>query len=864
MSTYTDLRNRVKENIVVDYNNRITPQHVRFLNEQNEYWGTLKGNVSAEGINIVGGTLSGITLTDTILKGSVALPDGIDLHNILQQVKQISVDLIQTNENLDEEIDNRQAAVEAEKDMREADIASEAAARYLTDRGLSTSVDQTNKDMKRELSTLNIVLTHQDQDISSYLNTTLNNKIDNETASRVADVQLLKANDNYLSDAIINSKADFGREVFDRKIADEKLELNIAAVSQRSQVRDNELSAELSAHIEENRRQFDDLNLSILNRIEHDRHYEIYKGQSTYKTTDCWPYDCKDFAVNIYNPTLNDGAVYYNDNAGKRYEIGSLYKNTLESLYPFNFKTLKGIQHDGVASALVDNWSYGFDVDKKSQRTLMNGYTITFNDEKSTHQLSDYTFTVAPTLPQFHKLTYHNHMVGKITQTLPEDYTEDIISGLLWFDCTDTELQTFNKFRKVAFNTTDLSVCNKQTERVTYLGNNKFKFEKNIDRAQFIGLYDKLDSRHTQFGRIYSTYDNISGIISDDAGIYEVNVRLSDPYNKIVSLKNENGYINILEENVKQGDLYYNVILSANIHEQEFVGNFDMVKVSELYKYEFNGIDKEGHRFVGGYIVPKKYNKTILQSLDFDEVDANISNVMWIDAFKKTYTLTKTSLERIWTCEDRDNDGNVLNVMFNGQTLFIKVTSGNSGEIVRTEHDVNTEYPIIFNADTCYKHIYETEYLDLSKYSEKHESPEATFEMIANSDVTSETFPRYELGIDVDFTGVMKIKMPERTSLDISREFMVVINPDYEVDRLVQLMFVDKDGKEVKLVNNRHNKILLPTNKWTTLQIKEIDNNMFFVKDLDDNEDMHDIEFLSNAISVETQNRIANDSYLSA
>jgi hypothetical protein len=86
MSTYTDLHNRVKENVTVDYNNRITTQRARFLNEQNEYWGTLRGNVSAENINIAGGTLSGVTLVDTILDGSLALPDGIDLHKVLQQV----------------------------------------------------------------------------------------------------------------------------------------------------------------------------------------------------------------------------------------------------------------------------------------------------------------------------------------------------------------------------------------------------------------------------------------------------------------------------------------------------------------------------------------------------------------------------------------------------------------------------------------------------------------------------------------------------------------------------------------------------------------------------------------------------------
>lgn len=55
MSTYTDLHNKVKENIAVDYHNRITPQKVRLFNEENEYWGTFKGHVTAEDIQIKGG-----------------------------------------------------------------------------------------------------------------------------------------------------------------------------------------------------------------------------------------------------------------------------------------------------------------------------------------------------------------------------------------------------------------------------------------------------------------------------------------------------------------------------------------------------------------------------------------------------------------------------------------------------------------------------------------------------------------------------------------------------------------------------------------------------------------------------------------
>lgn len=43
MSTYTDLHNRVKESLTVDYHSRITPQVISALNPENEFWGTFRG-----------------------------------------------------------------------------------------------------------------------------------------------------------------------------------------------------------------------------------------------------------------------------------------------------------------------------------------------------------------------------------------------------------------------------------------------------------------------------------------------------------------------------------------------------------------------------------------------------------------------------------------------------------------------------------------------------------------------------------------------------------------------------------------------------------------------------------------------------
>ena len=68
MSTYTDLKNRVKETITVGFRpeDRVTTQKVRFYNEENQYWGSLSGNIAGS-INVYGGGLSSVDIYDATL-----------------------------------------------------------------------------------------------------------------------------------------------------------------------------------------------------------------------------------------------------------------------------------------------------------------------------------------------------------------------------------------------------------------------------------------------------------------------------------------------------------------------------------------------------------------------------------------------------------------------------------------------------------------------------------------------------------------------------------------------------------------------------------------------------------------------------
>ena len=99
MSTYTDLRNRVKENITVGYapDDRTTLQKVKFHNEENEYWGTFTGKVSVDDITVDGGALNDVSVYNGYIKNTTLVnADGtkVNLSEIGDQITELSTETI--------------------------------------------------------------------------------------------------------------------------------------------------------------------------------------------------------------------------------------------------------------------------------------------------------------------------------------------------------------------------------------------------------------------------------------------------------------------------------------------------------------------------------------------------------------------------------------------------------------------------------------------------------------------------------------------------------------------------------------------------------------------------------------------------
>ena len=260
MSTYTDLNNRIKENITVGYpqNDRITTQKVRLFNEENEYWGTFKGHVTAEDITINGGQINGAVLSDVTLCGNIVL-SGVDLPKIGSDIRQLSTEIQGVQSNLDDEIRDR---VSADIQFRRLILSSDSRIAELC---------------------ANIY----------------------EAVSAEADAR--SAADDALQGEIGDRNVALNAETQERMRQDGLLSDYVASVNVSSENRFISAMNALSTHEADNVEQFADLSGKLTDRIEHERHYVIW-GQNE-EILKSYPYRLKDFATNIIKTSIKDGTV---------------------------------------------------------------------------------------------------------------------------------------------------------------------------------------------------------------------------------------------------------------------------------------------------------------------------------------------------------------------------------------------------------------------------------------------------------------------------------------------------------------------------------------------------------------------------
>ena len=275
MSTYTDLHNKVKETINVDFHNRITPQKAKFLNEENEYWGTFKGTMAVENVTIKGGTIEDATIKSSILVDPmISSSQGVlDLGQMKAELDDISCSVLPEIRSDINEISGRVLSADRALDEVKADVKflsnvistdisnaidAETAARKAADEEIINQLCETSCDLENQL----------------YLTSC-------ELSTRIAEEAKTRHDDDLkIRDELVLCTNVFQKEIDDetrsRNNADKNLSIDYVA-------RDVELSNKLS------------------DKLTHDKHFELVPV-NPWKV----PYQLKDYASNSLIETFPD------------------------------------------------------------------------------------------------------------------------------------------------------------------------------------------------------------------------------------------------------------------------------------------------------------------------------------------------------------------------------------------------------------------------------------------------------------------------------------------------------------------------------------------------------------------------------
>lgn len=103
MATYTNLENKIKENIVVDYTSRVTGQQVKLFNKYNELCGIFHGNIVAGDLQVGQGRLSNVTIIGgEIINSTLKTPGGVnvDFTEIGNKLDAISASIYDLNTDI--------------------------------------------------------------------------------------------------------------------------------------------------------------------------------------------------------------------------------------------------------------------------------------------------------------------------------------------------------------------------------------------------------------------------------------------------------------------------------------------------------------------------------------------------------------------------------------------------------------------------------------------------------------------------------------------------------------------------------------------------------------------------------------------
>ena len=854
MSTYTDLHNKVKESLNVDYHSRETNQKSLFLNPENEYWGTFHGEVDVRGASINNGVLSDVTIYKANLICSSL--DGVDVTTFGKKLHELDdyVHYDLTNK-IDDEDTRLQTEIDKEKTARITQL-------NMLSSNLSIAVNGKYNAMLSAFDAEVSARIHGDKDSIAYTTLTANQlrteiqaetsaraeAIANEASARIdednllhAEDDALHAEDSRLSDVdydlscqIIDTNLRLDAEANTRYTEDTRLDFRIDNIDNMSNERYLSAMSALAEHAELNEQQLRDLSAVIDDKVEHDKHYEIIdsdKIQSTY------PYVLKDFAINRLEISAIDGYAYhtYDD---REINVGMLVCQNGDYDVPLTFF---GLQHTDpvVHNALNPNVDIRFnDYGTIYEQGEGSGREYKIKITAGDGFENDY-FTLMRDGDVYLPVKFDGRTIGKI-----HDYDTTpaggaiIKKGLLTITSLDTDIKPFKhvvwRFDVDAGETeyVEDEIC------VKYNGDNTFSLGFNPVKCQQIK--NSLDNY--LFAKVYD-----GGIIRNDALVKNVHARVGTlsvidratdeivetPINKYFDLSVSNDYT------VEIAPFVYLKCLFSNDYASY---KFEVQEITKHWKYELKlSSDEElsgetvAHVTVGS--ANEKIEDNTFSTLSVDFTEGLVPGLLPA-SFLSTYVLKRdiTVPERLWKATAENADGDKIQVTYDGATVNVKMMKRVSEGVTYIKFLVNTEAPAV-GVDHS-RIAYESEILPINTQS----FTEWTY--LGNTvavihDENTDAADQIILNIKKNATNEAVFVIPDRlaSTKDYSREMLLVVkfmSPDDS--RMINVKFVDPSGQPVKYFYDKHPEFLVGVNKYVTIKITEVANKRFLITDWNETE----------------------------
>ena len=864
MPTYTNLHNKIKENLTVGYSpeDRICSQKVRFYNNGNEYWGTFNGTFRAEQVDLSGGILKDVKIIGATLS-DISWPGGIDFDSYGALIQAVSSEVYNIDNDKLPFAHQRITEEQAER------IKEDGALRTLittTDVRLSTFSEQIEDDIRRELCALKLDVTHSQRllsidllDRSCDLSTTLDTKIDDVSAyfdkeiadlstalstqdenisvelhNRITEVESQLTQDvNFLSDELSTTQQNLAREIEIRARKDLALDGDIASLSSISDRRDEILQNNINALNEAAGLSVEQLSANIHNYVEQERHYKYANKATGLASIKSYPFELDDFAVNSFNFNAVDGQLYYvDDGDGDRHYVASIRRDGDEILVtPYKSNTSQDIKQAFDTSII-----YSFSRSRPQIYIDSTAYNFTLEFPIGNDDINNYKFSLTPVADKYQRVrttTQPIQNIGFVTKAYPPN-SEDLLSGCLTIATDrDSEYSIFDnrEFHAVDFNNTNLSVqtrnYNNLSLELKYNGQNNLELRHYHDSSYYLSLVDNYDGSNV--GCIYDYYknadgDNIRSIISTDFGIQSIAVWLDNPYKRTnpILLTRDNGFITDLDDDyIFSSGAHGKVQLTAVIGDNDRV-SFRAGKESILYRYSFSGRKQDGTEGILGSIIPLVYNRTIsVHDTDFDTIKADIKNIVYFNSLTAALETTPCELTKstvpgendVWYFTLVDDVNNILDVKYVGSEAELRlqitvrdVNSEKLGQIIAQKYKVNIADPIVVSGDDhIVTPLFTTPYVDVTTFDKEKKNFTAYNVKIDDEEEGDVRQSLNDFKTDVDGAEFYKAVVPARKSdnPNVMREFVldILIDAAPEDIEFRKVLLVTEGGTPVDIIN---------------------------------------------------------------